>query len=110
MKSTNAILPSVSGATAEIIAYHERTKHQPKRYAAGPHGLDWATQPNPFRRFANAPLIRLPLASRDETPAAASLFGAVPVTPRPLTLEALSLFFELSFIKSKLIRYYIESI
>jgi SagB-type dehydrogenase family enzyme len=96
LKSTNANLPAVPGATAEIIAYHERTKHQPDRYAAGPHGLDWATQPNPFRRFANAPLVRLPLASRDETPAAASLFGAVPVTPRPLTLGALSLFFELS--------------
>jgi SagB-type dehydrogenase family enzyme len=96
LKSTNANLPSVPGATAEIIAYHERSKHQPERYAAGPHGLDWATQPNPFRRFANAPLVRLPLTGRDETPPAASLFGAVPVTPRPLTLEALSLFFELS--------------
>ena len=83
-------------ATAEIIAYHERTKHHPERYANGPHGLDWATQPNPFRRFANAPLVRLPLTGRDETPAAASLFGAVDVTPRPLTLAALSLFFELS--------------
>ncbi|MBP9903356.1 MAG: SagB/ThcOx family dehydrogenase [Verrucomicrobia bacterium] len=81
---------------AEIIAYHERTKHHPESYAAGPHGLNWATQPNPFRRFANAPLFRLPLTSRDETPAAASLFGAAPVAPRPLSLEALSLFFELS--------------
>ena len=96
MKSTNANLSVELGATAEIIAYHERSKHQPERYAAGPHGLDWATQPNPFRRFANAPLVRLPLTSRDESPAAASLFGAVPVTPRPLTLGALSLFFELS--------------
>ena len=96
MKSINANLPSVCGANADIIAYHERTKHHPERYANGPHGLDWATQPNPFRRFANAPLIRLPLTGRDETPAAASLFGAVPVTPRPLTLGALSLFFELS--------------
>jgi SagB-type dehydrogenase family enzyme len=96
LKSTNANLLSGPGATAEIIAYHQRTKHQPERYAAGPHGLDWATQPNPFRRFDNAPLVRLPLTGRDETPPAASLFGAVPVTPRPLMLEALSLFFELS--------------
>lgn len=96
MKSTNANLPAEPEATAEIIAYHERTKHQPERYANGPHGLDWATQPNPFRRFANAPLVRLSLTSPDETPAAASLFGAGPVSPRPLTLRALSLFFELS--------------
>lgn len=96
MKSTHANLPNEPEAIAEIIAYHEQTKHHPERYAAGPHGLDWATQPNPFRRFANAPLVRLPLTSRDETPAAASLFGAGPVTPRSLTLESLSLFFELS--------------
>src|SRR5512140_998765 len=33
----------------DFIAYHERSKHHPERYASGPHGLDWATQPNPFR-------------------------------------------------------------
>ena len=60
-------------AVADIIAYHDRTKHHPERYANGPGGLDWATQPNPFRRFTGAPLFRLPLAGRDDTPAAASL-------------------------------------
>ena len=83
-------------ATADIIAYHERTKHHPGRYANGPHGLDWATQPNPFRRFTGAPLFRLPLNDRDQTPSAAALFGAATVTPRPLTLATLGLFFELS--------------
>ena len=43
--------------------YHERTKHQPQRYAASLGYLDWATQPDPFRRFAGAPLHRLPAAS-----------------------------------------------
>jgi len=37
-------------AIADIIVYHDRTKHQPERYANGPGGLDWATQPDPFRR------------------------------------------------------------
>ena len=81
---------------AEIIAYHERTKHQTDRYANGPHGLDWATQPNPFRRFTGAPLFRMPLPVEDETPSAAALFGAATVRPRPLTLKSVSLFFELS--------------
>ena len=63
-------------AVADIIAYHERSKHHPERYARGPHGLDWATQPNPFRTFAGAPLFRLPLADADDTPPAATLFGA----------------------------------
>jgi len=81
---------------ADIIAYHERTKHQPDRYASGPHGLDWATQPNPFRSFTGAPLFRMPLTVEDEPPSAAALFGAATVWPRPLTLKSVSLFFELS--------------
>jgi hypothetical protein len=95
MKSTIADRPSLPEAVAEIISYHERTKHHLDHYASGPHGLDWATQPNPFRRFTDAPLFWLPLTGLDETPSAAVLFGAT-VTPRPLTLGALSLFFELS--------------
>jgi SagB-type dehydrogenase family enzyme len=83
-------------AVADIIAYHERTKHHPERYANGPHGLDWASQPNPFRRFTGAPMFQLPLSGPDDTPPAATLFGAATVTPRPFTLDAVSLFFELS--------------
>ena len=83
-------------AVADIIAYHERTKHHPERYANGPGGFDWASQPNPFRRFNGAPLLRLPLTGADDTPAAATLFGAAKVTPRPFRLGEVSLFFELS--------------
>ena len=90
-----------------IITYHDRTKHHPERYARGPGGLDWATQPDPFRRFAGSPVLKLPLADRDDTPPAAILFGTVRVKdlqshaagtapPRPFTLDALGLFFELS--------------
>jgi SagB-type dehydrogenase family enzyme len=96
LKPTIANHPPLPEAAADIIAYHERTKHHPERYASGPHGLDWATQPNPFRRFAGTPLFRLPLKGLDETPSAATLFGTAAVTPQPLTLEALGLFFELS--------------
>jgi SagB-type dehydrogenase family enzyme len=96
LKTTTDNLPPLPEATAGIMAYHQRTKHHPERYASGPHGLDWATQPNPFRRYAGAPLIRMSLADSDNTPPAASLFGAATVAPRPMTLEALGLFFELS--------------
>ena len=96
MKSTSANNPPTPDAVAGIIAYHERTKHHPERYANGPGGLDWANQPDPFRRFSGAPVLRLPLAGPDDTPAAATLFGAATVTARPFTLEALSLFLELS--------------
>lgn len=83
-------------AVADIIAYHDRTKHQPERYANGPSGLDWANQPDPFRHFTAAPVRRLPLAGRDDTPPAAILFGAATVSPRLFTLGSVSLFFELS--------------
>lgn len=84
-------------AVAAVIAYHDRTKHHPGRYARGPGGLDWATEPDPFRRFAGAPVFPLPLADRDETPPASALFGAEVVPPQPFTLDSIGLLFELSF-------------
>lgn len=46
----------------EIIkAYHQRSKHSLQKYAAGPGTLDWDAQPDPFRHFAGAAQIPLPL-------------------------------------------------
>jgi SagB-type dehydrogenase family enzyme len=44
---------------AQIIGYHEASKHHFRAYAPGPGYLDWATQPDPFRRYAGAPVIPL---------------------------------------------------
>jgi SagB-type dehydrogenase family enzyme len=88
--------PADADAVADIIAYHDRTKHHPERYALGPGGLDWAMQPDPFRRFAGAPLLPIPLARRNDTPPASVLFGTGTTPPQPFTLAALGLFFELS--------------
>src|SRR2546423_12504520 len=44
------------GVTRE---YHERTKHRPSRYAASLGYMDWATQPDPFRRYEGAALLDL---------------------------------------------------
>ena len=44
-----------------VVAYHERTKHHFHRFAASLGYMDWATQPDPFRRYAGADLVRLPL-------------------------------------------------
>ncbi len=96
MKPTTANNPADADAVDDIIAYHDRTKHHPERYARGPGGLDWVTQPDPFRRFDGSPVLKLPLADRDDTPAAAILFGAGAAPPQPFTLDALGLFFELS--------------
>src|SRR5207249_9267361 len=43
------------------LAYHERTKHHLNRYARSAGYLDWATQPDPFRTYAGAARVELPL-------------------------------------------------
>jgi SagB-type dehydrogenase family enzyme len=85
----------VSGASElEIVMrYHERTKHHFNRFAPGPGRLDWANQPDPFRRYAGAPLTRLPIFGPEDEPVSPSyedLFipGAVPAAP--LTIRSLS--------------------
>lgn len=62
-------------ALAPIEAYHEATKHHVQRYARSLGWLDWANQPEPFRRYEGAPLRRLPL------PPAPPAAGAAPADP-----------------------------
>ena len=53
----------MTALTQSLVDYHERSKHRVNHYAPGPGGLDWATQPNPFREYQGAPQINLPLAA-----------------------------------------------
>ena len=46
-----------------LLEYHRRSKHRLDRYAPGPGRLDWANQPDPFRRYAGAAAIKMPLAA-----------------------------------------------
>ncbi|HYL87534.1 MAG TPA: SagB/ThcOx family dehydrogenase [Burkholderiales bacterium] len=88
-----------AAALEAVLRYHERTKHRFHRFAPGPGELDWANQPDPFRRYAGAPLVRLPiLGAEDEprSPAYESLYAAGEVPSVPLTLRALSRLFEYS--------------
>ena len=61
------MVPDASELEA-VMRYHERTKHHFNRYAPGPGELDWANQPDPFRRYAGAVLTRLPILGPDEEP------------------------------------------
>ncbi len=58
--------------------------------------LDWATQPDPFRRFAGAPILPLPFRQDGPTPTYDELFvpGAIP--PKPVTIQTIASLFELS--------------
>jgi SagB-type dehydrogenase family enzyme len=93
LDSTAATVQDDASRLEEVMRYHERTKHHFFRFAAGPAGLDWANQPDPFRRFEGAPLTRLPILQPGEEPASPSyesLYerGAVPAAP--LTIRTLS--------------------
>ena len=75
-----------------VFAYHERTKHHPRRYAASPPTLDWATQPDPFRRYRGAPLVSLPIALEGPPLPFWALYVPGAVAPEPLSLDSLSRF------------------
>lgn len=77
-----------------VLKYHNQTKHNFNNYARGPHGLDWANQPNPFRRFLNSPLIPLPHFTpqqEQQSPFYPSLFNSLP-SPKPISKSTISHF------------------
>jgi len=76
-----------------VVAYHERTKHHFHRFAASLGFMDWATQPDPFRRYASAPLVRLPHGEEGRELPYWQLYVTGSVKPASLTIESLSLFF-----------------
>ena len=99
------LCPEVRGAVEStpmkplelVKQYHEQTKHEFNRYARALGYMDWANQPDPFRRYEGTPLYELPLLAAGDEPVAPSyelLFSSQPVPPQPLTLNSLSRFFE----------------
>ena len=58
-----------------IRDYHERTQHHLHRFAAAMGYLDWANQPDPYRRYVNAPRQLLPLCAPDGQPRYPDLFA-----------------------------------
>ena len=83
----------------QVIQYHIQTKHHFHRYARSAGHLDWANQPDPFRRYEGTTLTSLPLLAPDEAPVSPSYHdiyqqGAVP--SQALTARTLSRFFELA--------------
>jgi SagB-type dehydrogenase family enzyme len=79
-----------------VVAYHERTKHHYHRYAASLGYLDWAKQPDPFRRYDGAPLVSLPLPAEGRALPFWQLYVRDSVVPAPLSVESISLFLRYS--------------
>ena len=66
-----------------VLRYHDATKHHFGRFARALGYLDWASQPDPFRRYAGARVVELPRGN------------AQPTAPH-ITLEALGEFLRCS--------------
>jgi SagB-type dehydrogenase family enzyme len=80
-----------------VIRYHVQTKHHFNRYARALGYLDWANQPDPFRRFEGAPLVSLPLLTPDEdpvSPAYDAIYQPGAIACQPVNVRSLSRFFE----------------
>jgi SagB-type dehydrogenase family enzyme len=82
-----------TSADEAVVAYQERSKHHFHRYAAALGYMDWATQPDPFRRYAGADLVHLPLPKLGRPLPYWQLYVSASVPPMPLSLASVSLFF-----------------
>ncbi len=74
-----------------VFDYHQTTKHQFDAYARGPGRLDWAAQPDPFRRYAGA--VQIPLLKirpGDDQPCYDAVFNPDSM-PSPVPVSAQSM-------------------
>ncbi|CAI0626946.1 unnamed protein product [Linum tenue] len=81
------------GKLSQVLTYHNQTKHSMHKYARGPHGLDWANQPNPFRRYPSVPLLPLGGEDSSSSPLYQSIFESLPSPPRSLSKSSISQLF-----------------
>ena len=80
-------------ALRQVLQYHEITKHHVQRSARGPGFLDWATQPNPFRRYHGARLVPLTKIPPTNEPLYDDAFVRGRIPPAPVTLRTISQLF-----------------
>ncbi len=79
-----------------VLHYHGTTKHHPHRYARSPGYLDWATQPDPFRRYRGAPTLPLLLGDMAPSPSYDDLYELGAISPQPVCLDSISAFLQFS--------------
>ena len=80
-----------------VMRYHDKTKHHLNRYARSLDYLDWASQPNPFRRFDGAMLVPLPILGPEDEPLSPrydDLYRPFTVPSALISIHTLSRFFE----------------
>ena len=80
-----------------VMRYHRETKHHFSRYARSLGYMDWANQPDPFRRYQGSAFIPLPLLKPDDAPLSPfyeDLYRPGAIAGAPVTVRTLSRFFE----------------
>lgn len=92
----NVAATQAQGAAEIVLAYHARTKHSLKRYAASPETLDWDMQPNPFREFDGCARTELELGAERLTTSFAEACTPGGVSPVALTAQSVGALLELS--------------
>ncbi len=80
----------MSDTAAEVLSYHRLSMHHPERYAPGPGGLDWATQPAPFRQYRGCRQIELLHRPLEESHPYDGIFSGPAATPARLDRASLS--------------------
>ena len=85
-----------SAAGISVDGYHQRSKHSLQKYAVGPDGLDWDTQPDPFRHFTGCPRFALPLPAKNLIVEFNDSYNQQCIKPAVLDHTTLGALFELS--------------
>jgi SagB-type dehydrogenase family enzyme len=95
----NSVRAEALDSLAVVMRYHEETKHHFSRYARSLGYMDWANQPDPFRRYEGSPLSALPLLKPDDAPLSPlyeDLYRDGVVDSAPVSVLSLSRFLEYS--------------
>jgi SagB-type dehydrogenase family enzyme len=86
--------PEPPSALDITLAYHERTKHHPFRFAPALGYMDWETQPDPFRRFEAAAVLPLDFLPVGPEPRYEPVFALGHIAPSPLDRASISQLFQ----------------
>jgi len=82
-----------------VYTYHNETKHSQLQYAKSLGYMDWATQPNPYRSYADTQKTELPLSFENKSLEYSQIFTQRREEEKvvaPLCLKSVSQFFQFS--------------